>query len=150
MVRTDPKKVMKLREETGLGVMACKKVLAKTKGNFKKAKERLEEEVKGKSKEKQNREIKAGIIDSYIHRNRIGVLLKLGCETDFVAKNKDFKNLAHNLCLQIASMDPENIKELLGQPHIKDEEKSIKEIIDQAIGKIGERIEVIEFVRYEI
>jgi len=151
MTKIDSQDVLKLRKETGLGVMACKKALIGAQGDLKKARAKLTTRSKEKSVEKQDREIKAGLIDSYIHHHgRVGVLVKLGCETDFVAKNKDFKELAHELSLQIASMDPQDVKQLLSQPSIRDEQKKIQDLIDEAIAKLGEKIEVVEFVRYQI
>lgn len=150
MPKIDPKEVKKLRDETKMGVMACKKALKETDGDFDKAKSKLMDKAKEKSAKKEEREIKSGLIKSYVHNGRVGVLLKLGSETDFVAKNDDFKSLAHELCLQIASMDPKDSEELLKQPYIKDQEKTVKEIIDKAVGKIGENIQVAEFTRYEI
>ncbi len=151
MTKIDSQDVLKLRKETGLGVMACKKALIGAQGDLEKARAKLTTRSKEKSVEKQDREIKAGLIDSYIHHHgRVGVLVKLGCETDFVAKNKDFKELAHELSLQIASMDPQDVKQLLAQPSIRDEQKKIQDLIDEAIAKLGEKIEVVEFVRYHI
>jgi elongation factor Ts len=151
MVKIDPKKVVKLRQKTGLGIMDCQKALTETRGDLRKAEAKLLTQAQKKSAMKQDREIKAGLVDSYIHHHsRVGVLLKLGCETDFVAKNKDFKELAHDLSLQIASMNPADVATLLKQSFIKDQSKSIKELIDQVVGKTGEKIEVVEFVRYQI
>ncbi len=150
MANIDPKEVKKLRDKTKMGIMACKKALKEAKGDFDRAKSNLMEKAKEKSAKKKDREINSGLIKSYVHNGRVGVLLKLGSETDFVAKNDDFKELAHELCLQIASMDPEDRDELLEQPYIKDQGKTVKEVIDKAVGKIGENIQVAEFTRYEI
>ncbi len=98
----------------------------------------------------ENKELKQGIIESYIHQNKkIGVLVELRCETDFVAKTEEFKKLAHELCLQIAAMNPKKTS-LLRQPWIRDETKTIKELIDEYIAKLGENIIIKRFVRYEI
>lgn len=150
MSKINPKEVKKLRDETKMGIMACKKALKESEGDFDEAKSNLMEKAKKKSAKKKDREIKSGLIKSYVHNGRVGVLLKLGSETDFVAKNDDFKELAHELCLQIASMNPEGVDELLDQPYIKEQEMSVKELIDEAVGKIGENIQVAEFTRYEI
>ena len=99
--------VKQLRQETGVSIIECKKALEKSQGDFAQAKEILRKwgrEIAGK---KAGRETQIGIIESYIHPDkRIGVLLELNCETDFVAKSEDFKKLAHELCLQIAAMSP--------------------------------------------
>jgi elongation factor Ts len=139
----------KLREETSLSISECKKALEEAKGDIKKAKEILQKWGKEIAEKKAKREVKAGIIDSYIHPNKkIGVLLELNCETDFVAKSPDFQNLAHELCLQIAAMGDEI--PLFEQPWIRDETKTVKDLIDEYIAKLGENIVLEKFVRYEI
>ncbi|MAF79509.1 translation elongation factor Ts [bacterium] len=142
--------IQKLREETGAGVMDCKRALQKAKGDLKKAQEIIKEKGLAKAAKRSGRETGAGLLESYIHAERVGVLLELRCETDFVAKNKKFKELAHELAMQIAAMNPKNEKELLKQPYIKDEEETIEEIIKKTIAEIGENIEVERFTRYEI
>lgn len=150
MNKIDPKDVAKLRRETGVGMMTAKEALMEASGDFEQARQVLAKKAKIKSDKKKEREIKAGFIDAYSHNGRVGVLLKMGTETDFVAKNKDFRKTAHDIALQIASMNPADIKELLAQPFIKDQEKTVKDVIDQLTAKIGERIEVVEFTRYEV
>jgi len=151
MTEINSQKVVKLRRETGLGIMDCKRALVDSRGDFEKARAKLMGRSRKKIAKKQIREIRAGIVDSYIHQHgRVGVLLKLGCETDFVAKNKDFQLLAHELCLQIASMNPQSVIELLDQPYIRDAEKKIQDLLDELAGKVGEKVEVVEFARYEI
>ena len=145
MVSTDQLK--QLREETAVSIIECKNALEKADGDFKKAKEILKKRGKEMSGKKSSRETSSGIIDSYIHPNKeIGVLLELSCETDFVAKSKDFQTLAHELCLQIAAMGKE--VPLLEQPWVKDQSKSIKELIEEHIVKVGENITIKKFVRY--
>ena len=143
--------VKQLRQETGVSVSECKKALEKSDGDFDKAKETLRKkglELAGKRAE---REAGSGIIDSYIHPdNRVGVLIELRCETDFVAKSEDFKNLAHELCLQIAAMDPEDQDSLLSQSWVKDESKKIKDLLAEYIAKLGENIIIKNFSRFEI
>jgi len=95
-------------------------------------------------------ELNQGIIEAYIHSNkRIGVLVDLRCETDFVARTEEFKNLAHELCLQIAAMNPKKTS-LLRQPWIRDETKTVKDLIDEYIAKLGENIIIKRFVRYAL
>ncbi len=142
-------KIKQLREITAASITDCKKALEKAKGDLEKAKEILREWGKDFAKKKTERLTSQGIIESYIHPNKkIGVLIELDCETDFVAKNQIFKNLAHELCLQIAAMGEES--PLLEQPWIKDESRTIKELIDEYIAKLGENIVVKRFTRYEI
>ena len=101
------------------------------------------------AQKKKDRVTSQGIVDCYIHPNKkIGVLLELNCETDFVAKGKDFQSLAHELCLQIAGTTNEETP-LLEQAWIKDESKTVKELVDEYISKLGENIIVKRFVRYQ-
>jgi elongation factor Ts len=142
--------VKKLREETEVSIQECKKALTEAKGDIGKAKEILKKMGKEIAKKKAERTTAQGIIDSYIHPNKkVGVLLELGCETDFVAKSSDFQTLAHELCLQIAAL-PEEETPLLEQPWIKDESKTVKDLIDEYIAKVGENIVVKKFIRYQI
>jgi len=143
-------KIKQLREETCVSVSECKKALEQARGDFDKAKEILKKWGRELANKKSGREAAIGIIESYIHPDkRKGVLLELRCETDFVAKSDDFEKLAHELCLQIAAMDPAE-DDLSKQSWIKDETKTIKELIDEYIAKLGENIVVKRFVRYEI
>jgi len=140
----------KLRQKTGAGVMDCRKALEETKGDEKKAEDLLQKWGIEKSEKKADRQTKAGIIDSYIHGGKVGVMLELLCETDFVAKTDDFKNLSHELCLQIASMNPKDVKTLESQEYIRDPKIIIRDLIKQTIGKLGENITVSRFTRYQL
>ncbi len=142
--------IKKLREETGVSVSECKKALEEAKGDVKQAKEILKKWGKDFAKKKLEKEVKQGIIESYIHPNRkIGVMLELRCETDFVAKNADFQKLAHELCLQITAIDPQDLS-LFEQSWIRDETKTIKDLLDEYITKLGENIVLEKFIRYEL
>lgn len=145
------KDISKLRFETSAGIMDCKEALLESKGDFGKAKIWLEKKGISKAAKKVGRETSAGIIESYIHLDaRVGVLIKLGCETDFVARNKEFKKLAHEICLQIASMKPKNVEALLKQEYIRDSSKKIDSLVKETIAKLGENIRIEEFERMEI
>lgn len=192
----DLNKLKQLREETGISLIECKKALEEADGDLEKAKEVLRKKGQEWSARKSSRQTKAGIIEAYIHANKkIGVLLDLRCETDFVAATKEFKDLAHDLCLQIAAMNPKFIKPddipeqtiekekeiykeqfsktnkppeiiekivagkikqfkeencLLTQAFIRDPEKTVAEVINETIAKIGENIVIKRFVRFEI
>jgi elongation factor Ts len=147
----DTQLIKKLRESTGGGIADCKKALDETKGDLKKASELLLKWGIAKSDKKANRETRQGIVESYIHGNgRVGVLLTLLCETDFVASNAEFKKLAHEIGMQIASMNPKTVQELLDQPYIRDVKMKVSDLVKSSIAKIGENIKVGEFVRYEI
>ncbi len=143
-------KIKQLREETCVSVSECKKALEETEGDFTKAKEILRKWGKELAGKKANRETGSGIIDTYVHANRkVGAMIELRCETVFVAKSDDFKALAHEICLQIAAIESEEV-DLMSQPWIKDETKTIKELIEEYISKLGENIEIKRFIRYEI
>ena len=143
--------IKQLRQKTNISVMECKEALEKAEGNEEKALEILKKRGREKAIMKSQREVKQGLIEAYIHNNgKIGVILELNCETDFVAKNNQFKELAHDLTMHIAAMNPENTKELLSQLFIKDEQKTIEDLINEAIAKLGENIKIKKFVRLEI
>jgi elongation factor Ts len=142
--------IKKLRKLTGAGVMDSKNALADSDGDFDKAVELIKERGLAKADKKAERELKAGLIDAYVHNNRVGVLLNVSCETDFVARSDTFRELVHNVAMQIAAMDPESVEELLSQAYIKDEKETIEELVKGAIAKLGENIKVEEFTRYEI
>lgn len=140
----------KLRSETGVSIIECQKALKEAKGDVARAKEILKIWGKKFAGKKSERKVKQGILDVYLHPNRkIGVLLEVLCESDFVAKSEEFKKLAHELCLQIAAMNPgKNF--LFKQPWIRDETKTIQDLINEYIAKLGENIVVKRFMRYEI
>ncbi len=142
--------IKKLRGETGVSITECKKALAEAKGDSVMAKEILKKWGQDFATKRAQKKVKEGIIESYIHQGkRIGVMVELHCETDFVASCNEFKKLAHELCLQIAAISPEETS-LFSQPWIKDETKTIKDLIDEHISKLGENIIIKRFVRYEL
>jgi len=142
--------IKQLRYETGVSVSECKKALKQSAGDNNKAKEILREWGKELAGKKSTRKTGSGIVESYIHSDkRVGVMVELRCETDFVAKSKDFQKLAHEICLQIAAMNPEK-DSLLSQVWIKDDSKTMKILIEEHVAKIGENIILEDFIRYEI
>lgn len=142
--------IKKLRDETGISISDCQKALEESKGDIQKAKEILKKLGQDFAREKKEREVKTGIIASYIHPGKkFGAMIELHCESDFVARSDDFQKLAHELCLQIAAFPSEEIP-LLEQPWIRDESKTIKSLIEDYIAKIGENIVVFKFVRYSL
>jgi elongation factor Ts len=142
--------IKKLREVTGAGVMECKKALEDANGDFDKAVELIHERGLIEAEKKSERKTGAGLIESYIHNERVGVLLELRCETDFVARSEMFRKLAHELAMQIAAMNPENIEMLLSQPYIKDVSITVEELIKRGVASLGENIKVERFCRYEV
>lgn len=139
--------IKKLREQTGAGIADCREALSLSKGNMEKAKEMLKKKGLDKASKKSGREVKTGVVEVYSHNGKVGVLVELLCETDFVAKTEEFKNLAHELSLQIASMSPESPEELLSQEYIRDNSLTVDQLIKSVVGKVGENIQVGRFER---
>ena len=158
--------IKELRARTSAGISDCKNALDKTQGNIEEAIEVLKKRGRVIAEKKAGRVVHEGLIESYIHHsNHVGVLLELNCETDFVAKTDEFKQMAHDFAMQIAAMSPQylsvenlDIKEeldpkqvcLLEQPFIKDPSKTVNNVITEAIAKLGENIKIRRFNRYEI
>lgn len=141
------KDIKKLREQTGAGIADCKEALSLSKGNMEKAKEILQQKGFEKGANRAGREVKAGMVDVYSHGGKVGVLVELLCETDFVVHTSDFKNLAHELALQIASQNPSSVEELLTQEYIRDNLLTVEQLIKSVIAKLGENIQVGRFER---
>ncbi len=143
--------VKKLRVELGLGMMEIKSALEEANGDETKAKQILKEKGFAKAEKKAEREIKAGRVMTYAHTTgRIGVMLELLCETDFVASNEEFIEVGKNICLQVAAMNPENEEELLAMEFIKDPSVKIKDLIVGLVAKFGENIRLGKFARFEV
>jgi elongation factor Ts len=143
--------VKELREATGISISECKKALEVAGGNSEKAKELLKKWGKEVAEKKQTREVGEGIVASYLHSTgKLGALVDVRCETDFVARSPEFKTLCHELALQIASMNPENAQELLGQPYVKDPSRQVQDVLNEYIARLGENIVVKQFSRLEI
>jgi len=142
--------VAKLRAETGAGVMDCKKALEETGGDYSKAKRILADNAQAIAKKKAERIAEQGIIECYCHGGKIGVILEINCESDFVARNSEFKNLAHEIAMQIASMNPKDVEDLMKETYIRDESMLIKDLVEQVIAKTGENIKVKRFERFEL
>ena len=133
-----------LREETGAGIMDVRKALTESDGDTKKAKAWLEKKGMKRAAEKSDRTTEADYVFYYVHFNgKVGSLVKLACETDFVAKTEDFQNLGKEIAMQVASMKPENVEELLKQDFLKDTSKTIEALIKLISGKTGENIRVV-------
>src|SRR3972149_10395030 len=145
------KLLKKLRNETSVSLADCRKALEETKNDYKKALDWLKKNGLEKAAKKSDRETSQGLIDSYIHQNgRVGVLVEVLCETDFVARTDVFKNLVHEICMQTAAMNPKNVDNLLKQEYIRDNSKTIEALIKEAIAKLGENIVIKRFQRFEI
>ncbi|MBI2007236.1 MAG: translation elongation factor Ts [Candidatus Blackburnbacteria bacterium] len=143
--------IKKLREKTGAPVAEIKRALEEALGDEKKAKDVLKKSGFARAAKKAEREIKAGWIFSYIHHSgQVGALVDLGCETDFVARNEEFQNLGKEIAMQVASMNPRDVKDLLLQGYIRQPDKTVEDLIKEAIAKTGENIRVEEFKRFEV
>lgn len=161
--------IKSLREETGCGVIDCKKALEESSGNRDKAKELLRKRGLEMALKKIDREAKEGRVEAYIHNgNKIGVIVEINCETDFVARSDDFIKFSKDLAMHIAAMSPRYIKKedvpddvlakepdvkqycLLQQPFVKDASKTIQDYLNELVAKIGENIRVARFIRYKL
>ena len=159
--------IKELREASGAGVMDCKRALEASDGDVQKAKKYLAEQGLASAAKKAHRETAQGVIESYIHAGgRIGALVEVNCETDFVARTEEFQALAREIAMQVAAMNPLAVNEgdelpsaadlrgdevvLLKQPYIRDASKTIQDLINETIGKTGENIQVKQFQRFEL
>ncbi len=143
--------IKRLREETSCGVIDCKKALEESKGDFEKAKDFLRKLGLEMAAKKSGRVAKEGRVEGYIHNgNKIGVILEVNCETDFVARNEDFCRFSRDIAMHIAAMNPENVSALMQQPFVRDLSKNIQDMLNELVAKIGENIVVGRFVRYKI
>lgn len=141
----------KLREETSASIADCRRALEEVDGDYEKALAWLRKHGIEKAAKKEGRETGQGIVSSYIHAGgRVGVLLELACETDFVAKTADFQNLAKELSMQVAAMNPKDVDSLLKQEYIRDPKQTISDVVKGVIATLGENIKVKKFQRFEV
>lgn len=144
------KDIKSLRDHTGISIGECKRALEAGAGDMDKAIEWLKASGEKIANKKSGRTLGAGAISAYVHSTgTLGTLVELQSETDFVAKNKDFRLLADDLAMQIAAMEPQDLTELLAQPFIKDSNQTVAEVIKTAIQKFGERIEIGTWYRLD-
>ena len=155
--------VRTLRERTGAGVMECKNALVANQGDIEKAAETLRLEGFAQVAKRSDRVTNQGLVEAYVHTGgRVGAMLELGCETDFVARTAEFKELANDIAMQVAAMGPVYVDEsdiedgddrpaaqvsLLRQPFIKDNSSSVGEVIQEIAAKLGENVRVLRFTR---
>jgi elongation factor Ts len=158
--------VKELRNRTNVGIGDCNKALQEAGGDIEKAMEYLRERGAAIAEKKKDEVITEGVIEAYIHHtNRIGALVELNCETDFVARTAEFKELAHDLAMQIAAASPQFLSQedmppeteidpqavcLLSQPFIKEPDKTVQEVIGETITKVGENIKIRRYARFEL
>lgn len=143
--------IKELREKTGAGVVDAKKALDESGGDMARAIDILQKHSQAKALKKSDREAGEGVIAIYVHPNKkIGSMVKLLCETDFVGRNDEFQELARDIAMHVAACNPQDLETLLAQPFVKDAEKTVQDLITDSIGKMGENIVVRNFVRYEL
>src|SRR3990172_803183 len=143
--------IRKLKESTGAPVIRVKKVLEEVEGDKKKAFDILQKEGFEKAAKKVGRETSQGLIETYIHHSgKVAALVELFCETDFVARNELFRNLAHELALQVASMGAKSANDLIGQEFIRDPNKKVGDLVKEVIAKTGENVRIGRIYRVEL
>jgi elongation factor Ts len=143
--------IRKLREKTGAPMVRVKKVLVEVKGDNQKAEKILKKEGFEKASKRGERETSQGLVETYVHHSgKVASVVELLCETDFVARNKLFRELAHNLTLQVASMGAKDAKELEKQEFIRDPSKKISDLVREVITKTGENIRIGRIFRIEL
>jgi len=151
MIKADIKLLKKLREETSAAIADCRSALEESDNNYEKAREWLKKHGINKAGKKGDRETSQGIIESYIHGNaRVGAMVELLCETDFVARTDEFKDLAHEIGMQVAAMKPKDVETLLKQDYIRDSSLTIEQLVKSVIGKLGENIVIKRFKVFEV
>ena len=155
--------IRSLREMSGAGIMECKQALEESDGDLDKAAEALLQKGFAKAARRSDRATTEGLIEAYVHTGgRVGGMVELGCETDFVARTPQFKALAHDIAMQVAAMSPRYLSEadieegdssppaqvsLLQQPFIKDNSRLVSEVVQELAAKVGENVRVIRFAR---
>ena len=150
-MKVDIKKIIVLREETGAGMLEVKEALEKFNGDVKKARDELMKKAKVKAESKSDRNAGDGLIHAYVHNNgKVGSMVFVACETDFVAKTDTFKNLCHEIALQVCVEEYTDVDQVLNSEYIRIPEKKIKDLISETSAKVGEKIELKKFVRFSV
>jgi elongation factor Ts len=151
MAKIDPKDVQRLRSETGAGVMDCKRALEDAAGDYDKAVGLLKQRGLQSVAKQSGREAKEGLVASYIHANgRIGALVELASETDFVSRGDDFRQLAQEIAMQVAAMNPAGVDDLLEQAYIRDGSKTIRDLITAVAASTKENVHVRRIQRFAL
>lgn len=148
---SDITKIKDLRMRTGLSFNEVKKALDEAGGDAARAMEVLKAHGIAVAEKKASRQVKEGVVNAYIHSTKkLGALVEVLCETDFVARNVEFQKLAHELAMQVAASKPGTVDDLLSQPFIKDQDMTVKDLVNQYVAKLGENIQVGRFEIFEI
>jgi len=150
-MKFDIESLKKLRITSGVSIADCRMALEETKGDFNKALDWIRARGLQKAEKKADRKTSQGLIDCYIHQNgRIGAMVLVLCETDFVGRTSEFKALVHEIAMQVAAMNPKDVDSLLKQEYIRDPSKTVGDLVKETIAKLGENIVVKDFKRFEI
>jgi len=150
-MKIDIRDIKRLRDETSTSIADCRRALEESSGNYDKAILWLKKHGIEKAEKKADRKTGQGLVDSYIHQNsKVGALVSVLCETDFVARTSEFKHLVHEIAMQVASMNPKDVDTLLKQEYIRDNSKTVGDLVKEAIAKLGENIVVSKFSRFVI
>ncbi len=149
-MKVDILKIKELRRKTGLSIGDCRAALEKANGDMKRALDLLKERGADIAEKKKERLVGAGLVESYIHGGRVGAMVEILCETDFVARTDEFKTLARELAMQVASMNPSDVDELKKQDYIRDSSKKVGDLVKSTVGKVGENIVIKRFTRFEL
>jgi len=150
-MKVDIKDLKRLREETSASIADCRMALEQSNGDFQESLKWIKARGLEKAEKKSDRQTSQGLIDCYIHQDgRVAAMVSVLCETDFVARTEEFKNLVHEICMQVVAMNPKDVDSLLKQEYIRDASKTIETLVKETIAKLGENIVVKEFKRFEI
>ncbi len=148
MITTE--QIKELRDKTSVSIAQCKKALEDAGGDMAKALEALKAKGAEIADKKADRSLGAGAVSAYIHTTgAMGVMVEVQCETDFVAKNPEFRGLADDIAMHVAAMIPADVAELAEQPFIKDPSLTVSDLVRSFIQKFGERIEIVRFARFD-
>lgn len=151
MAKVQINQIKKIREETGASVIDIKRALEEANGDEKKAREILRQKGFEKADKKTGREVKAGRIFTYVHHSgTVASVVSLVCETDFVARTDEFQLLGREIAMQVASMNPGSVDDLLSQEYIREPGKTIETLVKEVIAKTGENIKISQIARFEI
>ncbi len=144
-------KIKKLRDKTGAGILEIKEILEEVGGDYDKAMDELMKKVVLKAEKKADRNAGDGMVFSYIHNGgKVGSLVLVNCETDFVAKTDDFKNLCREIAMQVCTEEYVDVESLLDSEYIRDPSKKILDLVNEATAKVGEKIQINKFVKFSV
>ncbi|MDP9353322.1 MAG: translation elongation factor Ts [Chloroflexota bacterium] len=142
--------IVELRELTGAGIMDARRALEESNGDLRQAQEIIRQKGLAMAAKKGDRVAKQGLVEAYVHGGRLGALIELNCETDFVARTDDFKQLAREIAMQAAANGASDAEELRKQSYNRDTSKTIETLINETVGRVGENIVLRRVARFEL